>query len=186
MNAVDRTTWFEDAACRNWSSRVFFWDSGSRVEDTLKRNRAKGICFSCPVRRECLTSALHSERADSLSVEGAVEFLQEDWINLLTVDCGEKPWGHQCEMGRFGPHRCERTCRKHWYKRSRAVATLVKPFTISMTPPYGVLGGFTAEERHRPRVKHLVVDGTRCVLPMCRGCRPTEEWVEMLLKEDAA
>lgn len=59
-----------------------------------------------------------------------------------------------------------------------------REFTASVTPPYGVWGGFTATERHRRDIKHLeLVDGVCSRGRNCVGCRDTKEWIELLMTD---
>lgn len=49
-----RATWFEDAACKGQLA-LFFPPHAERPETRLKRERrAKSICATCPVQRQCL------------------------------------------------------------------------------------------------------------------------------------
>ena len=53
-HADTRTDWFDDAACREVDTAVFFPASDADAD------AAKAICASCPVREECLEFALES------------------------------------------------------------------------------------------------------------------------------
>src|SRR5690606_34750336 len=50
---IDDMSWARDAACRGLT-HLFFPDPG----DSRTGSAAKAICAGCPVRAECLTSAL--------------------------------------------------------------------------------------------------------------------------------
>ncbi len=50
--AVAPTDWFEDAACRDVDTAIFFPTSDAHAD------AAKAICRQCPVREECLEYAL--------------------------------------------------------------------------------------------------------------------------------
>jgi WhiB family redox-sensing transcriptional regulator len=49
--------WREQAACRDLDTNLFF-PVGEGPEATAQADSAKMVCFSCPVREECLTFAL--------------------------------------------------------------------------------------------------------------------------------
>ncbi len=53
--------WELDAACRD-DPNPGDWFEGARRRDVLKRTLR--VCFSCPVRDECLASHLARERVD--------------------------------------------------------------------------------------------------------------------------
>jgi WhiB family redox-sensing transcriptional regulator len=55
-----RTDWFDDAACRDTDTIVFFPTSDAQAAE------AKAICASCPVREECLEHALETRPADGV------------------------------------------------------------------------------------------------------------------------
>jgi WhiB family redox-sensing transcriptional regulator len=55
-----RTDWFDDAACRDTDTTVFFPTSDAQAAE------AKAICASCPVREECLEHALETRPADGV------------------------------------------------------------------------------------------------------------------------
>lgn len=73
MTRTHDTDWQSEAACRDWSPRVFFWDPGSREDDPHKKARAVAICNRCPVRSECLEYALVNEKVGSIYL-GMAEF----------------------------------------------------------------------------------------------------------------
>jgi WhiB family redox-sensing transcriptional regulator len=52
--------WQDDAACRGPLAEVFYppSDHERRTERAAREARAKAICASCPVRRDCLDHAL--------------------------------------------------------------------------------------------------------------------------------
>jgi WhiB family redox-sensing transcriptional regulator len=55
-----RTDWFEDAACRDADTTVFFPVSDAASET------AKSICAQCPVREECLEFAVATRQPDGV------------------------------------------------------------------------------------------------------------------------
>ncbi len=55
-----RTDWFDDAACRDVDTDVFFPTSDAHAEE------AKAICAACPVREECLEHALATRPAEGV------------------------------------------------------------------------------------------------------------------------
>jgi len=55
-----RTDWFDDAACRDADTTVFF-----PTTDALAAE-AKAICELCPVREECLEYALETRPSDGV------------------------------------------------------------------------------------------------------------------------
>lgn len=55
MSEVEETPeWMEHARCADLDTDLFFPTKG----ESRKGERAKGTCFSCPVREECLQYAL--------------------------------------------------------------------------------------------------------------------------------
>ncbi|HLE80221.1 MAG TPA: WhiB family transcriptional regulator [Dehalococcoidia bacterium] len=55
--------WYERAACKGRRSSLFFAEQGSRKKARLAAERiAKRICARCPVRKDCLISALSNEK----------------------------------------------------------------------------------------------------------------------------
>lgn len=60
------TDWMDDAKCRDYPPRMFFREDGSASEEAALTKRARRVCRSCPVRRECLRFALQSEQAGSV------------------------------------------------------------------------------------------------------------------------
>lgn len=59
--SYDSTAWRELAACRPHDPELFFplGPAGQSLEDA---ERAKAICASCPVRRDCLDFALDTSQ----------------------------------------------------------------------------------------------------------------------------
>ena len=55
-----RTDWFDDAACRDADTAVFFPTSDAHADE------AKAICAACPVREECLEFALETRQAEGV------------------------------------------------------------------------------------------------------------------------
>jgi WhiB family redox-sensing transcriptional regulator len=53
---IERPLWTREAACKEEPTTTFYPAPG----DVEKLRRAKSICKDCPVRTECLTSALES------------------------------------------------------------------------------------------------------------------------------
>lgn len=51
-DALDPSTWMDDAACARVDPDLFFPERGERTD------LAKAVCFGCPVREECLEYAL--------------------------------------------------------------------------------------------------------------------------------
>lgn len=148
---ITDTDWMLKASCREWAQGVFFWDDGSRGPDPAKTAKAKGICYSCPVRRPCLEYALEHEQAGKT-------YLGMAHLAWRTFDANHNHIGYRFKWG---------------------------PFTASSTPAHGVWGGFTAKERHRKDVKHIVVLGDTCIRGRkCSGCRDPHEWAGQLLDEE--
>ena len=58
--ASTRTDWFDDAACRDADTSVFFPTSDAHADE------AKAICAVCPVREECLEWALESRQPEGV------------------------------------------------------------------------------------------------------------------------
>lgn len=53
--------WQLQARCRGLPTEIFFASDGERGQrKTFHEERAKAVCRSCPVRRECLRYALTS------------------------------------------------------------------------------------------------------------------------------
>lgn len=64
-------------------------------------------------------------------------------------------------------------------------------FTVSSTPPVGVWGGTLAQQRHAKVIKHITLEDKNgrkeCVQGRnCPGCRPLDEWVDLLLEGSTA
>ena len=57
---VPETDWFDDAACRDVGTDVFFPTSEAQSDE------AKSICAVCPVREECLEYALETRPGDGV------------------------------------------------------------------------------------------------------------------------
>jgi WhiB family transcriptional regulator, redox-sensing transcriptional regulator len=57
---MTRTDWFDDAACRDVDTDVFFPTSEAHADE------AKAICATCPVRLECLEYALKTRPGDGV------------------------------------------------------------------------------------------------------------------------
>jgi WhiB family redox-sensing transcriptional regulator len=55
-----RTDWFDDAACRDANTAVFFPRSDAHTDE------AKAICATCPVREECLEFALETRQPEGV------------------------------------------------------------------------------------------------------------------------
>jgi WhiB family redox-sensing transcriptional regulator len=55
-----RTDWFDEAACRDADTTLFFPTSDAHAAE------AKAICAACPVREECLEYALETRPADGV------------------------------------------------------------------------------------------------------------------------
>lgn len=54
--------WMDRAACLGYPTGMFFGEEGSRKGQPQTLNtQAKRVCYTCPVRRECLTYALERE-----------------------------------------------------------------------------------------------------------------------------
>ena len=53
---IDRPKWTREASCKEEPTTTFYPAPG----DVEKLRRAKSICKECPVRQECLTSALET------------------------------------------------------------------------------------------------------------------------------
>jgi WhiB family redox-sensing transcriptional regulator len=58
--APTRTDWFDDAACRDADTDVFFPTSDADA------GAAKAICAVCPVREECREFALETRPSDGV------------------------------------------------------------------------------------------------------------------------
>ncbi len=58
--APTRIDWFDDAACRDADTDVFFPKSDADAE------AAKAICAVCPVREECLEFAVETRPSDGV------------------------------------------------------------------------------------------------------------------------
>lgn len=68
MTSTDTTRkpdWRKDAACRDTDPEVFF-PTGTDVGWKKTEAQAKTVCFSCPVRRDCLTFALNEGIRDGI------------------------------------------------------------------------------------------------------------------------
>ncbi len=74
--AISPAPWTELSACRGSERALFFPpDVSERKEQRLKRElAAKRICQSCPVRDDCLASAL--ERNESHGIWGGLNELE--------------------------------------------------------------------------------------------------------------
>jgi WhiB family redox-sensing transcriptional regulator len=59
-SAPARTDWFDDAACRDADTTVFFPTSDADADV------AKAICAACPVRDECLEHALGTRQPEGV------------------------------------------------------------------------------------------------------------------------
>jgi WhiB family redox-sensing transcriptional regulator len=57
---MTQTDWFDDAACQEADTDVFFPVSESQAGE------AKSICAMCPVREECLEYALETRPSDGV------------------------------------------------------------------------------------------------------------------------
>jgi WhiB family transcriptional regulator, redox-sensing transcriptional regulator len=57
---MTRTDWFDDAACREIDTDIFFPTSEAQADE------AKAICAACPVREECLEYALEIRPGDGV------------------------------------------------------------------------------------------------------------------------
>ena len=57
---LTQTEWFDDAACREVGTDVFFPTSEAQADE------AKAICAVCPVREECLEYALETRPGDGV------------------------------------------------------------------------------------------------------------------------
>src|SRR3954471_23127664 len=57
---MTETEWFDDAACRDVDTDIFFPVSESQAD------AAKAICAVCPVREECLEYALETRPGDGV------------------------------------------------------------------------------------------------------------------------
>jgi len=55
-----RTDWFDDAACRDVDTDVFFPVSEA------ESGAAKAVCATCPVREQCLEFALEARPGDGV------------------------------------------------------------------------------------------------------------------------
>lgn len=159
--------WMAGAECAKWSEAQFFPEEGSR-EEPWRWKRAIAKCDRCPVKRECLTYALEMELADAIPL-GDATVLESDWERACKPSC---------------PTNCKD--QQHWRKASDKVTFATRKFSASFTPPVGVWGGTTPGQRHALRMKHLIVVDGQCVLPHCKGCRPLDEWVNLLMGEEAA
>lgn len=51
--------WWEEAVCQSVGRELFFHDSGG--DEPAYYKRAKKICMTCPVRMECLFTAMLEE-----------------------------------------------------------------------------------------------------------------------------
>jgi WhiB family redox-sensing transcriptional regulator len=58
--APTQTDWYDDAACRDAETDVFFPKSDADTE------AAKAICAACPVREECLEFAIETRPSDGV------------------------------------------------------------------------------------------------------------------------
>lgn len=160
--------WEAKAACRNWGMDLFFAEEGSR-DEPWRRQRARAVCETCPVRKECLRMALEMEKRGSIPL-GYATYLRSDWV----PDHKETCWDN-CKDQR------------HWRKASDAVTFKTDKFSASFTPPTGIYGGLTPQQRHARDIKHEIVVGGMCVRGLkCSGCRPIEEWLDELLGTEAA
>lgn len=146
-------SWMDAAVCAEIPQRVFFVEEGSRPEPS-KIRRAKAYCNTCPVRRECLVFAITHERA------------------------GQMPFG----FAMFLVHPWEQVGRKRWRKKGPPTMAW-KKFTASSTPATGIYGGSTPAERHRKHIKHVQLDQGTCIRGRtCPGCRPLDEWADMVME----
>ena len=57
---MTQTDWFDDAACREIDTDIFFPTSEAQADE------AKAICAVCPVREECLEYALEIRPGDGV------------------------------------------------------------------------------------------------------------------------
>jgi WhiB family redox-sensing transcriptional regulator len=57
---MTETEWFDDAACRDVDTDIFFPVSESQAD------AAKAICAVCPVREECLEYAIETRPGDGV------------------------------------------------------------------------------------------------------------------------
>lgn len=59
------TAWRERAACLDYPAILFFGidDAETPAERRLREDEAKQVCFTCPVREECLDYALVTKEA---------------------------------------------------------------------------------------------------------------------------
>jgi WhiB family transcriptional regulator, redox-sensing transcriptional regulator len=58
--APQKTDWYDDAACRDADTTVFFPVSDAQAEE------AKEICAICPVREACLEFAVETRQSDGV------------------------------------------------------------------------------------------------------------------------
>lgn len=57
---ITEPAWRRDAACLEYPAVLFFGldDNESAVDRRSREDRAKGVCYGCAVRQECLDYAL--------------------------------------------------------------------------------------------------------------------------------
>ncbi|WP_082581201.1 WhiB family transcriptional regulator [Leifsonia sp. Root227] len=64
----DETNWEEHAACKNRDTELFFQPLG-----TSETEKAKRVCATCPVKRQCLTDALQYSDSEDFGVLGGLD-----------------------------------------------------------------------------------------------------------------
>jgi WhiB family redox-sensing transcriptional regulator len=70
LRLVATGTWRDRASCRDIDPNLFFPPPGDRGA------KAKAVCASCPVRRQCLADAL--DRAEPMGIWGGLNTRERD------------------------------------------------------------------------------------------------------------
>jgi WhiB family redox-sensing transcriptional regulator len=64
LNVINEGQWMFSAACRNEDPALFYdadnEGNAARLERTQK---ARAVCYRCPVRKQCLDTALNNQEA---------------------------------------------------------------------------------------------------------------------------
>jgi len=80
--------WQEQAACAGMDTNIFFG-----VADTVEQQTALETCRACPVRTDCLDTALARVRDEDYGVWGGTTSAERDRMRNRKPSCGTYP-GH--------------------------------------------------------------------------------------------
>ena len=110
FDAIQKSLWRLDAACRGLDPEVFYPASG----DMEGLNRALAVCENCPVRQECLEENITEKLGVFGGTSGAErKRLKAEWEIILSCKLCSKDYVRETPSQVFCSEECRREARRN-------------------------------------------------------------------------